>query len=66
MVKSKSAGYICPKPSDIQRFSLIEDSYGENDDENDNDSLDNKQVMKSLLPKRKVSSNGRLQFLLYK
>jgi len=58
MVKSKSAGYICPKPSDIQRFSLIEDSYGENDDENDNDSLDNKQVMKSLLPKRKVSSNA--------
>ena len=59
MVKSKSAGYICPKlkSSKNQRFSLIEDNYADNDDE-ENDNIEVEDFFKTLLPQQECS-NGR-------
>ena len=55
MVKSKSAGYICPKlrAAKLQRFSLIEDSSSLEEAEEDHRSLETdteEDVCKSLLP----------------
>ena len=55
MVKSKSAGYICPKlrAAKLHRFSLIEDSSSLEETEEDHRSLETdteEDVCKSLLP----------------
>ena len=53
MVKSKSAGYICPslKSANLHRFSLIEDSKILDETEEDHKYLgDDSDAFKSLLP----------------
>ena len=50
MVKSKSAGYICPKlkSSKNQRFSLVENSH----DDEEIDSTEAEDFFKTLLPQQ--------------
>ena len=53
MVKSKSAGYICPslKSSNIHRFSLIEGSNSFDETQEDHKYFDDdSEAFKSLLP----------------
>ena len=53
MVKSKSAGYICPslKSSNIHRFSLIEGSNSFDETQEDHKYFDDdSEALKSLLP----------------
>ena len=59
MVKSKSAGYICPslKSANLHRFSLIEDSNTLDETEEDHKYLgDDSDAFKSLLPQTTNSS----------
>lgn len=61
MVKSKSAGYICPslKSANIHRFSLIEDANNLDETEEDHKYLgDDSDAFKSLLPQSTTNSSG--------
>ena len=62
MVKSKSAGYICPKlkSSKNQRFSLVENSH--NDEEID--STEAEDFFKTLLPQQDFTDGDISVFLI--
>ena len=62
MVKSKSAGYICPKlkSSKNQRFSLVENSH----DEEEIDSTEGEDFLKTLLPQQDFTDGDISVFLI--
>ena len=62
MVKSKSAGYICPKlkSSKNQRFSLVENSH----DDEEIDSTETEDFFKTLLPQQDFTDGDISVFLI--